>query len=33
MLGSAQPDNAATFGDMRLDLLLTVDWGYLGRFL
>ena len=26
-------NNAAIFGGMRLDLLLTVDWGYLERFL
>ncbi len=26
-------NNAAIFGDMKLDLLITVDWGYLQRFL
>ncbi|MGA2837201.1 MAG: SDR family oxidoreductase [Acidimicrobiales bacterium] len=26
-------NNAAIFGDMKLDLLLTVDWDYLNRFL
>jgi NAD(P)-dependent dehydrogenase (short-subunit alcohol dehydrogenase family) len=26
-------NNAAIFGDMQLDLLLTVDWAYLNRFL